>query len=90
MRTLACRAYATALEGRPGVVHLNFSLREPLVTDEQLPSDPTARAHDAPYVRRSGLRSAPRGDREDSDLLRLRERMREARRGVVVAGSRGA
>src|ERR1700689_4001480 len=33
MRTLACRAYWSALEGRPGVVHLNFPLREPLVTD---------------------------------------------------------
>ena len=31
MRTLACRAYWTALEGRPGAVHLNFPLREPLV-----------------------------------------------------------
>ncbi len=31
MRTLACRAYATTLEGRPGAVHLNFPLREPLV-----------------------------------------------------------
>ena len=30
MRTLACRAYWTALEGRPGAVHLNFPLREPL------------------------------------------------------------
>ncbi|MGN6371419.1 MAG: 2-succinyl-5-enolpyruvyl-6-hydroxy-3-cyclohexene-1-carboxylic-acid synthase, partial [Solirubrobacteraceae bacterium] len=30
MRTLACRAFWTALEGRPGVVHLNFPLREPL------------------------------------------------------------
>ena len=39
MRTLACRAYATALEGRPGVVHLNFALREPLVSDEPLADD---------------------------------------------------
>ena len=43
MRMLACRAYATALEGRPGVVHLNFALREPLVTDGPLPDDATAR-----------------------------------------------
>src|ERR1700684_2750679 len=28
MRTLACRAYWTALDGAPGVVHLNFPLRE--------------------------------------------------------------
>ena len=35
IRTLACRAYWTALEGRPGAVHLNFPLREPLVPDER-------------------------------------------------------
>jgi 2-succinyl-5-enolpyruvyl-6-hydroxy-3-cyclohexene-1-carboxylate synthase len=55
IRTLACRAYATALEGRPGVVHLNFPLREPLVTDEPLPHDSTARPDGAPYVRRAPL-----------------------------------
>src|SRR5579859_7877891 len=43
MRTLACRAYATALEGRPGVVHLNFPLREPLVPDGALPDDDSGR-----------------------------------------------
>ena len=37
LRGLACRAFWTALEGRPGPVHLNFSLREPLVLDEPLP-----------------------------------------------------
>ncbi|HKH79597.1 MAG TPA: thiamine pyrophosphate-binding protein, partial [Solirubrobacteraceae bacterium] len=41
MRTLACRAYWTALEGSPGAVHLNFPLREPLVSDDQLPEDRT-------------------------------------------------
>jgi len=41
MRTLACRAYWSTLDGRPGAVHLNFALREPLVTEEQLPDDPT-------------------------------------------------
>ncbi|HTU79033.1 MAG TPA: 2-succinyl-5-enolpyruvyl-6-hydroxy-3-cyclohexene-1-carboxylic-acid synthase [Solirubrobacteraceae bacterium] len=55
MRTLACRAYWTALEGRPGVVHLNFPLREPLVSDEQLPQDTTGRVDGEPYVRRSWL-----------------------------------
>ena len=39
LRQLACRAYWTALEGRPGPVHLNFSLREPLVLDAPLPAD---------------------------------------------------
>jgi 2-succinyl-5-enolpyruvyl-6-hydroxy-3-cyclohexene-1-carboxylate synthase len=37
MRSLACRAYALSIEGRPGPVHLNFPLREPLVLDEPLP-----------------------------------------------------
>ena len=39
LRQLACRVYWTALEGRPGPVHLNFSLREPLVLGEPLPAD---------------------------------------------------
>jgi 2-succinyl-5-enolpyruvyl-6-hydroxy-3-cyclohexene-1-carboxylate synthase len=39
LRQLACRAYWTALEGRPGPVHLNFSLREPLVLDAPLPAE---------------------------------------------------
>jgi len=37
LRALACRAFWTALDGRPGPVHLNFALREPLVLDEPLP-----------------------------------------------------
>src|SRR5438067_12158363 len=48
MRTLACRAYWTALEGRPGVVQLNFPLREPLTTDAELPADRSARRDGAP------------------------------------------
>src|SRR5215213_588519 len=36
MRMLACRAVWTALEGRPGPVHLNFPLREPLVPPAEL------------------------------------------------------
>ena len=39
LRQLACRAYWTALEGRAGPVHLNFSLREPLVLDAPLPAE---------------------------------------------------
>jgi 2-succinyl-5-enolpyruvyl-6-hydroxy-3-cyclohexene-1-carboxylate synthase len=50
MRTLACRSYATALDGPAGPVHLNFPLREPLVLDEPLPGDDTGRAGGEPYV----------------------------------------
>jgi 2-succinyl-5-enolpyruvyl-6-hydroxy-3-cyclohexene-1-carboxylate synthase len=81
MRTLACRAYWTALEGRPGVVHLNFPLREPLVGEEQLPPDHTGREHFRPYVRRS-----PAAVAGSSDAAALGELLSRARRGVVVAG----
>ncbi len=40
IRALACRAYQTATGARPGPVHLNFPLREPLVPDSPLPADP--------------------------------------------------
>jgi 2-succinyl-5-enolpyruvyl-6-hydroxy-3-cyclohexene-1-carboxylate synthase len=87
MRTLACRSYAAALKGRPGVVHLNFSLREPLVTDEPLPEDTSGRPGSAPYVRRRPLTTREWGHfggEEDLDVLR--EITNGARRGVVVAG----
>lgn len=51
MRALACRAAWTALDGRPGVVHLNMALREPLVLDAPLPADPApGRADGRPWV----------------------------------------
>jgi 2-succinyl-5-enolpyruvyl-6-hydroxy-3-cyclohexene-1-carboxylate synthase len=81
MRTLACRAYRTALEGRPGAVHLNFPLREPLVSDEELPDDTSARRDGAPYVRRRLPRLGT--DSPDPALLSL---VAGARRGVLVAG----
>jgi 2-succinyl-5-enolpyruvyl-6-hydroxy-3-cyclohexene-1-carboxylate synthase len=39
VRALACRAYWTAVSGRPGPVHINIPLREPLVLDEPLADD---------------------------------------------------
>ena len=51
IRTLACRAYWTAATGRPGPVHLNLALREPLVLDAPLPRRrPGGRAGGRPYV----------------------------------------
>jgi 2-succinyl-5-enolpyruvyl-6-hydroxy-3-cyclohexene-1-carboxylate synthase len=51
MRALACRAAWTALDGRPGPVHLNMALREPLVLDGPLPDDPCpGRSGGRPWV----------------------------------------
>ncbi len=83
MRTLACRAYWRALEGWPGVVHLNFPLREPLVRDEthELPPDASGRPDGAPYVRRdTAHQHAPGAMAELSTLVA------SSTRGVVVAG----
>jgi 2-succinyl-5-enolpyruvyl-6-hydroxy-3-cyclohexene-1-carboxylate synthase len=84
IRTLACRAYATTLSGRPGVVHLNFPLREPLVTDEALPEDATARSGGMPYVRRAPLR--PGSTADIANFTPALKRIVSANRGVVVAG----
>ena len=89
MRTLACRAYWTASEGRPGVVHLNFPLREPLVSDERLPHDASGRADGAPYVLRSarpGAKPVPGEGPADSPGASVEELLAGARRGVIVAG----
>ena len=56
VRQLACRAYWTALEGRPGPVHLNFPLREPLILSEPLPGA----GHVRP-TRRSPMGVSPAG-----------------------------
>ncbi|HEV7162246.1 MAG TPA: 2-succinyl-5-enolpyruvyl-6-hydroxy-3-cyclohexene-1-carboxylic-acid synthase, partial [Solirubrobacteraceae bacterium] len=79
MRTLACRAYWTALEGRPGPIHLNFPLREPLVSDDPLPEDDTARPSGRPYVLRAPLATS-------EGLGELRALVSKARRGVMIAG----
>ncbi|MCW2971561.1 MAG: 2-succinyl-6-hydroxy-2,4-cyclohexadiene-carboxylic acid synthase/2-oxoglutarate decarboxylase [Solirubrobacterales bacterium] len=81
MRMLACRAYWTALQGRPGAVHLNFPLREPLVGDEELPQDETGREGGRPYVSR--MPAAPAGS---ADAAALGDLLSRSRRGVVVAG----
>ncbi len=81
MRTLACRAYWTALEGRPGAVHLNFALREPLVSDDELPADTSGRADGRPYVSR-----APGAAAGAAPADTLRGLLRRSRRGVVIAG----
>jgi 2-succinyl-5-enolpyruvyl-6-hydroxy-3-cyclohexene-1-carboxylate synthase len=76
IRQLACRAYWTALEGRPGPIHLNFPLREPLILSEPLPiDDPSGRPGGRPWVIRE---RAPK----TAESLG----MELPARGVVVAG----
>jgi 2-succinyl-5-enolpyruvyl-6-hydroxy-3-cyclohexene-1-carboxylate synthase len=89
MRTLACRAYWTAIEGRPGVVHLNFPLREPLVSEEPLPEDLSARPDSRPYVLRATLPSSGTSDSTTGPTIgheELRTLISGAQRGVLVAG----
>ena len=81
MRMLACRAFWTALEGRRGVVHLNFPLREPLVSDEALPAAGGGRPGGVPFVNRH--KQPPEATAAGHAL---RELIGEARQGVVVAG----
>jgi 2-succinyl-5-enolpyruvyl-6-hydroxy-3-cyclohexene-1-carboxylate synthase len=51
-RQLGCRAYGTSLLGRPGPVHLNFPLREPLAPrpEELEPSDWEGRPDGQPWT----------------------------------------
>ncbi len=59
IRALACRACWTALDGRPGPVHLNFPLREPLVLDAPLPAADQGRRGGLPWVTRTLAAPAP-------------------------------
>jgi 2-succinyl-5-enolpyruvyl-6-hydroxy-3-cyclohexene-1-carboxylate synthase len=79
LRQLACRAYWTSVDGRPGPVHLNFALREPLVLDEPLPEDESARAGGRPWVTRPPTRT-------EAPLEGLRAELEARPRAVVVAG----
>jgi 2-succinyl-5-enolpyruvyl-6-hydroxy-3-cyclohexene-1-carboxylate synthase len=92
IRQLACRAHHTSVAGRPGPVHLNFPLREPLVLDGELGPDPLpARPGGRPWVTMVAppslatplARAAPPAARSPRAL---------PARGIVVAGrdERGA
>ncbi len=83
-RALACRAYWTAAGGRPGPVHLNFPLREPLApAPEQLdPADWRGREDARPWTELREHASAPHSD----DVHALAERIAAEPRGVIVCG----
>ena len=75
IRQLACRAYWTSLAGRPGPVHLNFPLREPLVPADELPPDPVpGRSGGQPWTTAAPVRRAAAAPRA------------LPARGVIVAG----
>src|SRR5690349_13048219 len=83
LRQLACRAFWTAVDGRPGPVHLNFSFREPLVPDPGgVPDIASGRDGGRPWVTRPGTRV------EAGDALRagLKAELEARPRAVVVAG----
>jgi len=82
LRQLACRAFWTALDGRPGPVHLNFSLREPLVLEEPLPDDDSGRAGSRPWVTRPRIATEP----PPTLIETLRDEIASRPRAVIVAG----
>jgi len=86
-RALACRAWATAAGGRPGVVHLNLPLREPLApVDEELDAEVwQGRADGRPWVRVDDALSFPRTE-EVADLAR---ELTAAPRAAIVCGPTG-
>src|SRR5215211_5253238 len=87
-RALACRAYWTASGGRPGPVHLNFPLREPLVPvppPMDSPLDPTdwgGRPDGRPWTEVREHASAPHSD----DVHGVAARIAAEPRGILLCG----
>jgi len=85
-RALACRAYWTACGDRPGPVHLNFPLREPLapvsMADNLDPTDWTGRPDGSPWTDVREHASAPHSD----DVHAVAERIATEPRGLIVCG----
>lgn len=79
-RSLSCRAWAAAIGGRPGPVHLNVAFREPLTPDETTDA-PTwtapldGRPDGRPWISRSGPATEP------APLT-----LPDVERGVIVCG----
>ena len=85
-RALACRAYWTASGGRPGPVHLNFPLREPLAPAEESggldPTDWAGRSDGSPWTEMRQHAAAPHSD----DVHAVAERIAAEPRGLIVCG----
>ncbi len=86
-RALACRAWATAGGGRPGPVHLNFGLREPLApAPEEMDPEPwRGRPDGRPWVTVSEAR--PRPLREATEAAA--RVTADTPRGAIVCGPAG-
>jgi len=86
-RALGCRAYWTATGDRPGPVHLNLALREPLapVAEELDQADWGGRDGGRPWIEVRGAPSHLAG----ADLELLAERIAGSPRGAIVCGGTG-
>ena len=87
-RALACRAFHTARGGRPGVVHLNFPLREPLAPVEEPDLDRRAwegRPDGGPWVQVHEPAAAAGGPLADG----MAARIPQGARGAIVVGATG-
>jgi 2-succinyl-5-enolpyruvyl-6-hydroxy-3-cyclohexene-1-carboxylate synthase len=84
-RALACRAWWTAAGGRPGPVHLNFPLREPLAPQAEQgmrPADWAGRPAGRPWTELREHAGVPR----DADVRELAARVAATPRGALVCG----
>jgi 2-succinyl-5-enolpyruvyl-6-hydroxy-3-cyclohexene-1-carboxylate synthase len=83
-RALACRAYWTAAGDRPGPVHLNFPLREPLAPEPEPldAADWQGRPDGRPWTELREHTSAPHAD----DVQELAARIAAEPRGAIVCG----
>jgi 2-succinyl-5-enolpyruvyl-6-hydroxy-3-cyclohexene-1-carboxylate synthase len=83
-RALACRAYWTAAGDRPGPVHLNFPLREPLAPEPEAldAADWAGRPDGRPWTELRQHTSAPHAD----DVQELAARIAAEPHGAIVCG----
>jgi 2-succinyl-5-enolpyruvyl-6-hydroxy-3-cyclohexene-1-carboxylate synthase len=88
MRALACRAFHTAVGGRPGVVHLNLPLREPLAPipeDDFAPGIWEGRPDGGPWVQVYEAAAEAATSLADG----MAARIPHGARGAIVVGSGG-
>ncbi len=87
VRTVACRAHATAQAAPSGPVHLNFPCREPLLPEVSFCTTAVAARGDGkPYTTVSHGRRAP----EPGAVESLAEDLGRVERGLVVCGPQDA